>query len=139
VTLSEQAMTALKQYAWPGNARELRNAIVSASAMASEDTIEVCDLPEEVQAAYREMDAIVTSSGIIALTEALRTSEMLPPPSAGLLEQLEKRAILEVLQQSNGHQERAAKLLGISSKTLSRKLKLYLEQGHERQHAILST
>jgi transcriptional regulator with PAS, ATPase and Fis domain len=138
LALSEQAKSALTQYSWPGNARELRNAIVSASAMASGDTIQFCDLSEEVQAAYSELDAAATGTGgILALTEALRVSE-LPAPSSGLLEQLEKKAILEVLQQSNGHQERAAKLLGISSKTLSRKLKLYLEQGHERTPAILS-
>jgi transcriptional regulator with PAS, ATPase and Fis domain len=135
--LSAQVRAALTQYSWPGNARELRNAIVSASAMSTGDTIQFCDLSEEVQAAYCELGGVAGTGGIIALTEALRASE-LPEPSFGLLEQLEKKAILEVLQRSNGHQERAAKLLGISSKTLSRKLKLYLEQGHERTPTILS-
>ena len=45
-------------------------------------------------------------------------------PSANL-DGMEKNTILRVLAQTNGHQQRAAELLGISRRTLSRKLKLY--------------
>jgi len=41
------------------------------------------------------------------------------------LDGMEKNTILRVLAQTNGHQQRAAELLGISRRTLSRKLKLY--------------
>jgi DNA-binding protein Fis len=42
-----------------------------------------------------------------------------------MLENMERRLILEVLQQTGGHQERAAQLLGISRRTLGRKLRHY--------------
>jgi two-component system, NtrC family, response regulator AtoC len=47
------------------------------------------------------------------------------PTSVANLDGMEKNAILQVLAQTNGHQQRAAELLGISRRTLSRKLKLY--------------
>ena len=45
---SPAALTALAGYPWPGNLRELRNVIERATILASGETIELCDLPEEV-------------------------------------------------------------------------------------------
>ncbi len=52
------------------------------------------------------------------------SAPVLTVPSANL-DGMEKTTILRVLAQTNGHQQRAAELLGISRRTLSRKLKLY--------------
>ena len=135
VPLSRPAEAALLRYSWPGNARELRNAVISAAAMAPAEEIQVEDLPEEVQAACPDSVPSGCNQDLLALTHALAG-----PPSAssvGLLEELEKKTILDVLQHANGHQENAARVLGISSKTLSRKLKSYVERGYERNPTFL--
>jgi transcriptional regulator with PAS, ATPase and Fis domain len=95
--------TALRQYAWPGNIRELRNAVVNAVIAARTYDIRVEDLPARVR------------------TRAPR------PLGAGdlRLEGVEREAILSALAITDGHHQRAADLLGISRRTLTRKLRAY--------------
>ena len=100
LTLSPSAVAALEAQFWPGNIRELRNVITKAAVLASRDEISVSDLSFTVSSRYA----------------------MEP---ANDLESLEKRAILEALSASGGHQQKAAAQLGISRRTLNRKLKLY--------------
>jgi transcriptional regulator with PAS, ATPase and Fis domain len=95
--------TALRQYAWPGNIRELRNAVVNAVIAARTYDIRVEDLPARVRTrAPRPLDA-----------GDLR------------LEGVEREAILSALAITDGHHQRAADLLGISRRTLTRKLRAY--------------
>jgi len=94
---SPEALGALDRYAWPGNVRELRNVVVQAAVMA-DDVIELRHLPIPVRAA---------------------------PAKAVRLEDLEREAILRVLAESGGQQQPAADMLGISLRTLGRKLKSY--------------
>jgi DNA-binding NtrC family response regulator len=108
---SAEALQALQRHRWPGNVRELRNVVTKAAVLARGPEIAGEDL---VLAAPRipaqsAPVATVTSAGL---------------PSANL-DGMEKNTILRVLAQTNGHQQRAAELLGISRRTLSRKLKLY--------------
>ncbi|NUQ22228.1 MAG: sigma-54-dependent Fis family transcriptional regulator [Gemmatimonadaceae bacterium] len=102
--LSEEAVAELQEYSWPGNVRELRNVIERAVLLANGGVIYARDLP-------------------------------LAPPTNGdgeraagsdlTLEELERRHIEAILHQSNWHQGRAASVLGISSKTLYRKIREY--------------
>jgi two-component system, NtrC family, response regulator HydG len=95
--------TALRQYAWPGDIRELRNAVVNAVIAARTYDIRVEDLPARVRTrAPRPLDA-----------GDLR------------LEGVEREAILSALAITDGHHQRAADLLGISRRTLTRKLRAY--------------
>ena len=105
-TLTEEAMAALQQYRWPGNIRELRNVIERAVLLATGGVIGAHDLP------LHGIGGNATSS----------TS-----PSSGVasLEELERRHIESVLHQTNWHQGKAATVLGISSKTLYRKIREY--------------
>ena len=73
---------------------------------------------------------------LAALSRAMVMAESGSGP--GILEQIERKTILAVLRQSDGHQERAARLLGISTKTLNRKLKSYSGACHESIPALLS-
>ncbi len=101
-----EAIGILEQHGWPGNVRELRNVITKAAVLARDTEIRASDL---------------------MLTQPRLTAEVAPPlsmPSANL-DGMEKTTILRVLAQTNGHQQKAAELLGISRRTLSRKLKLY--------------
>lgn len=101
LTLSPHALAILEEYSWPGNIRELKNVLAKASLFACGGRIEAADLPPEVMsdAGTREDDYS--------------------------LDGLEQYTIFKVLAQTGGHQQRAADLLGISRRTLIRKLKLY--------------
>jgi DNA-binding NtrC family response regulator len=98
-------MEALQSYSWPGNVRELRNAVVKSALAAEGDAIVLRDLPPSLYAAKQNG----ASQG--------RT-----------LDDLEQQAILSALSETGGRQDRAARLLGISQRTLIRKLKLYNSQ-----------
>jgi transcriptional regulator with PAS, ATPase and Fis domain len=100
---SRSALAALRRYAWPGNIRELRNAVVGAVVSARQYEIGAEDLPPRVQG-----------------------RRAAPTLQRGLcLEGLEKEAILAALAQTEGHHQKAADILGISRRTLSRKLRVY--------------
>ncbi len=102
---SSEAIERLRSYSWPGNVRELRNVVVRAAVFASEDQIGVEVLPQEV--------------AHVAFSAAVRRLAVLP--------ELEKSAILKTLEEARGHQQTAATKLGISKRTLQRKLKSYRE------------
>lgn len=111
--LSEEAMGLLEAYSWPGNIRELRNVIMKAGVLALGPEIGAPDLP--VTLGFR-----AKVNGAVPIDQA-----MAPNPERPNLDGIERHAILETLAKTNGHQQRAAELLGISRRTLSRKLKLY--------------
>jgi len=101
-TLSEDSIEALRRYAWPGNVRELRNLISKAMIFSKGPHITASDL---ALAAYQP-----------------EASDRAPVFS---LERIEREMVFKALAQADGHHSNAAKLLGISARTLSRKLKIY--------------
>jgi DNA-binding NtrC family response regulator len=100
---SQEVLDRLSAHDWPGNVRELRNVVMRASVLAPGPEIMLADLPDE-------FGDTVFSSGLQQLAA---------------LPDLEKRAILAALEESGGHQQRAADKLGISKRTLQRKIKSY--------------
>jgi DNA-binding NtrC family response regulator len=113
---SADALQALQRHRWPGNVRELRNVVTKAAVLARGPEIAGGDL---LLAAPR----VPAQSAPVATVPTANV----PTPSVPTanLDGMEKTTILRVLAQTNGHQQRAAELLGISRRTLSRKLKLY--------------
>jgi len=103
---SGEALRVLQRHSWPGNVRELRNVVTKAAVLSRNLEIGADDL-------------MLASPGPAAVERSGQAS------STANLDGMEKNAILQVLAQTNGHQQRAAELLGISRRTLSRKLKLY--------------
>ena len=103
--ISEEAMRTFMAYDWPGNVRELENAVARAVAHTSGPLIHVGDLPSSLHYPPVEKAAV--------------KDEILP------LEELERRAIVRTLRETNGDKATAAKLLGIGKTTLYRKLKQY--------------
>jgi transcriptional regulator with PAS, ATPase and Fis domain len=103
---SADALQALQRHRWPGNVRELRNVVTKAAVLARDSEIGAGDLL------------------LAPLRVPAESAPVTTVPSANL-DGMEKNTILRVLAQTNGHQQRAADLLGISRRTLSRKLKLY--------------
>ncbi len=104
--MTRAALAALEQYSWPGNVRELRNVLTRAALAAGGAPIGPEHLGLPVQLVRPRAPVVM-----------------------GGLESLEREAILRALEQTHGHREKAAALLGISRRTLSRKLKLYGEPG----------
>jgi DNA-binding NtrC family response regulator len=102
------AMERLRAYTWPGNVRELRNVIVRAGVLALGQQITTADLPEAFsQEAF--------SADLKRLSSIHRA--MFPD--------LERTAIVQALEDNPGHQQRAADRLGVSKRTLQRKIKSY--------------
>ena len=101
------ALAALQAHPWPGNIRELRN-LVAKLAMATED---------------RQITGTEVAAGLCGETTAsIQASGAVP---LGNLENMEEQMIIRALEQSGGHRAQAADQLGISRRTLSRKLREY--------------
>jgi transcriptional regulator with PAS, ATPase and Fis domain len=103
-TITKRAMVRLLDYHWPGNIRQIRNCIENVMVFLDTDTIDVDDLPDFLQ----EIDA---KSGSV------------PIPTGNTLDAVEKQYIQQTLLSVNGNRTRAAEILGISRRTLLRKLK----------------
>jgi DNA-binding NtrC family response regulator len=114
LTLSEAARRRLESFNWPGNVRELRNTIERAAALSETDEIE--------EAQFSQL-----SDKEPAIAPAATSSQTPNAPDAptNTLEELERQHILRVLEETGGNRERAAIVLGISARTLYRKLREY--------------
>jgi len=102
-SFSPGALDALQQYSWPGNVRELRNAVLTASVLARGSEATVVDLPSEVKAR------------VSAPNWATPTR----------LKEMERQMIVQAFAKTGGSPQLAASMLGISKRTISRKLKRY--------------
>jgi DNA-binding NtrC family response regulator len=100
---SPSAIQRLSAYSWPGNVRELRNIVLRAAVLAQGDEIGLDDLPDE----FRQS----------SFTSDLHALAMLPA--------MERVTIAKALEQTHGHQSAAAARLGISRRTLQRRIKSY--------------
>ena len=116
LSFSPEALQILAGHRWPGNVRELRNVVTKAAVLARDPEIG----PGDLLLAPQRTAAAATIPTMLPVPSAIPT-----PVSSENLDGMEKSTILRVLAQTNGHQQKAAELLGISRRTLSRKLKLY--------------
>ena len=105
VGIDPRALSALRRYSWPGNVRELQNGIESAVVMARGSTIELHDLPPAVRNAQN--------------APAVRI------PLGSTLDHGEREMIRATLNHQHGNKTRTAEILGISRKTLHRKMREY--------------
>jgi transcriptional regulator with PAS, ATPase and Fis domain len=104
-SLSPAALDRLLAYDWPGNVRELEHAMERAVVLAEgKPRIEVTDLPPEI--------AFTSATGG-------ESEELLP------LAEVERRHVLRVLEKAGGNRKETARILGIGTNTLWRKLRVY--------------
>ncbi|MBX7245906.1 MAG: sigma-54 dependent transcriptional regulator [Candidatus Sumerlaeaceae bacterium] len=108
--LSPDAFNLLLKYDYPGNIRELENAIEHAVVLSERETIHVTDLPLQVQNFEWARDAGVSPT---ASTEAMH------------LDEIEKRCILSALEKTRYNHTRAAQHLGITRRTLGYRIQKY--------------
>ena len=107
--ITQAAMTALTNYDWPGNIRQLRNTIRTMVVMCDREQLDIQDIPPDM----RQVRQLGPGSR--------------PPagPPATSLNEIEKHAIAETLAKTKGNREKAAKILGIGERTLYRKIREY--------------
>jgi DNA-binding NtrC family response regulator len=109
--IEPEAVAALSRYGWPGNVRELANVLERAQILAENHVITPDDLPESI------VDAAPTVAA---------------GGDPGHLREVERRHVLEVLQERHGNKVQAARALGISRRGLYRMIAKYgLETGRE--------
>jgi two-component system response regulator HydG len=124
--LSDEVLSALVDYDWPGNVRELESAIERACALSNGSTVNIEDLPSQIQAVRAERSQVVESeSTLAAITPVNNKSSAANEGQVVPIAEMEKQAILGTIRQLQGDKILAAKLLGIGKTTLYRKLREY--------------
>ncbi len=108
--LSPEVLKFFQNYDWPGNIRQFKNVLESMVILAKDDTLTMEDLPEELL------------KGPAPSTKKRLIDTIIPGIS---LEEYEKAIIEKNLEYTNGNREKTAELLGISERTLYRKLNEY--------------
>ncbi len=108
--ITPAAMTLLESYDWPGNVRELRNAVERMVVLSPGGQIDVGDVPDHIR------------------TPAEPIQSGLRP---GTLGATERDRVLAVLEQAGGNHSRAAQMLGISRRTLYRKIGKYVTDSQQ--------
>ncbi|PYS47492.1 MAG: sigma-54-dependent Fis family transcriptional regulator, partial [Acidobacteria bacterium] len=114
LSLSEDARKRLESYSWPGNVRELLNCLERAAALSTTDMIEV----EQLMLAWdggHGLEAVEKGQPLVSDSQSTPVT----------LDELERQHIMRVLTEAGGNRERTAAILGISARTLYRKLREY--------------
>ncbi len=101
---SGEALRALQAYSWPGNIRELRNLVAKAAMESGGAEISAAEIQQELSGDSGKTQAVTTLGG---------------------LEGMERQMVVKALENTGGHRAKAAEQLGISRRTLSRKLREY--------------
>ncbi|MBL7187293.1 MAG: sigma-54-dependent Fis family transcriptional regulator [Phycisphaerae bacterium] len=123
--LDPAMMNIFAEYHWPGNVRQLRNVVRTSLILGVGQTLSLADVSwlfDELQPLAQQQCGGYDPSG-----------EMITHSDAGLggvpLEQVERRAILDTLRQTGGNRTKAAKVLGISDRTLRDRMHRYRREG----------
>jgi DNA-binding NtrC family response regulator len=111
-----KAMDLLQRYSWPGNVRELENICERSVVLEIGETIRANTIGPWLSTMGVNDEVVVAMNGDSA-------------DGGGVLEELERRTILKVLEKHNGHRLRTAKELGIGLRTLGMKLKKFKDEG----------
>jgi two-component system response regulator AtoC len=106
-SFTPEATRMLVEYAWPGNIRELENTIERIVILAADDVIDVGDLPSEVR---------------IGAISATMTPVFILPEEGCDLEEVEMELIRQALDRSGGNAAKAAKLVGLTPRTLEARM-----------------
>jgi len=106
--VSPEVMAAFSHYDWPGNIRELENVLERMVLMSETDTLTLDQLPAEIRGTVTTVESPTLKEKIDTISQVT-----------------EKQMIIDALNKTNQNRTRAAKLLGISRRTLQNKIKEY--------------
>ncbi|MDD5216556.1 MAG: sigma-54 dependent transcriptional regulator [Candidatus Omnitrophica bacterium] len=109
--INEDAMRALTEYAWPGNIREVKNIAERMVVLSSSPALTLHNVPEDIRSGSGVPDREGSSNAIAG--------------ASGRLSDMEKGMIVQTLESVKGNKSLAAKKLGISRRTLYRKIDDY--------------
>ncbi len=124
-------MDLFMKYDWHGNIRELENAIEHSVVMGEKDTIEIEDLPLSLQSLSVASASAIDGEGqgyessVSQLIQDFVSGKSAVNFGEIPLEELEKLSIIQALKKTNNNQTKAAKLLGITRRTLGYRIKKY--------------
>ncbi|MCA9124056.1 MAG: sigma-54-dependent Fis family transcriptional regulator [Planctomycetaceae bacterium] len=104
--ITPAAMDALRKYEWPGNVRELRNTLEGIIVLSLKEQIDLDDVPPHIRDAKCRTSKDIFEAGMT-------------------LQEMEREAIRRALEITNGHRGETAQRLGVSVRTLQRKVKEY--------------
>jgi DNA-binding NtrC family response regulator len=113
--LTRRAQIVLARHSWPGNIRELENALGHAAMMAMGETIDVEDLPQTIRRGESHKMA----------AEASATASLEPFESSHSLEDHERELLVDALARAEGNQSEAARILRISRDRMRYKMAKY--------------
>lgn len=121
-SIEPEARHALEQYRWPGNIRQLINALERAKILADDGLIRLLDLPREVTEPPRG------SSGSVVVSV-----------SSDDLDTVERAHVVEILRREKGNKSRAARALGVTRRSLYRLIEKFHIQSDELQSVVASS
>jgi len=127
VSFSPEAVKLLERYPWPGNIRELENAVVRATAMC-DGLIRIQDLPERIRNYSEESQRRI---------EPMNELEPEQKPDWPQLSEIEGRYVARVLEFTGGNKQAASRVLGVDRKTLDRMIKRHKIEFQKRNNKLL--
>jgi transcriptional regulator of acetoin/glycerol metabolism len=136
LTIDDNAMQVLSEFAWPGNIRQLRNALRYALAVCDNGVITCADLPVEVTQGRQSVQpaaaplpgppaAVSPQSGAVAASPPITDETADAVDGLNAMEQAERQVILDSLTKHKWQVARAVKEVGISRATMYRKMEKY--------------
>lgn len=132
--LDPAMMDIFAKYSWPGNVRQLRNIVLTSLILGTGPTLSLADVSwlfDELQSQSlpQENETCLDTLCGKNTQHAIRNTQYDSGLGGVPLVDIERHAILDTLRQTAGNQTRAAKVLGISDRTLRDKIRQYRQQG----------
>jgi DNA-binding NtrC family response regulator len=119
--LTDDALGALRTYAWPGNVRQLKNCLERAVILSNNGRITLSELPPEVV----RPAPVLSPVGVMQPAAGIEGTAPVAAAAPGSLREVERQQILAALEQTGWHRGKTAEILGISPSTLYRRLRDY--------------
>ena len=114
--ITPKAMTALKNFKWPGNVRQLQNIIEGAAVFSRGNQIDIENLPEEVRLGFEPESSTAMLDWVAEQIDSGKTLDE-------MVAVIEREMIVRTLRLTDGNQSKAASKLGIKRGTLQYKMK----------------
>jgi len=121
----DDAVESLRRYGWPGNIRELENAIERGVVLAEKPSISLADLPPHVATARPAPSRVVETKPQRVIEAAIAGATTGEPVAEISRDAAERERLISALQRSGGNKAEAARLLGLPRSTFFSKLKKY--------------